>query len=163
MHISLVFFSVFAKMEVYKMEVYSSPAFGGMFRWLGGYGVTVLLAGFAVLVGACLVVALCKRPAVIAAYLPFVLLPLLIGIHGSVAGHYEVYEHFGRSEQIVASSLAAGEAESLHRLYLGIVATWPSFLVVAVGLFVRTLRYQGPSQKKASGSTTETPFKTLSG
>jgi hypothetical protein len=152
---------------IYEMQMhvdhtaFSLPLFGEMSR-LGLYGIVILSVGLAVFIGACLVVVLCKRPAVIAAYLPFLLFPLLLGVHGSVAGHYEFYEHLGQGEQIRVSSLAADQAESLHRLYFGILATWPSFLVVAVGLFVRTLGSQRTSLK-AIDPATPTSSKILSG
>jgi hypothetical protein len=69
-----------------------------MIRSLGLFGFLSLLTGLAVFVGACFVVYLARRPAVIASYLVFLPLPLI-----------------------------------------ALVLTLPSYLVLAIGLFVRTL------------------------
>ena len=57
-------------------------------RSLGLFGLLTLLAGAAVFLGACLVVFLARRPAVIASYLVFLLLPLLFGTIGRLRGPY---------------------------------------------------------------------------
>jgi hypothetical protein len=158
MNLSHSFPSVFAE-----SQLFSLPLFGDLSRSPGVYGIVVLSVGLAAFVGACLLVTTCKRPAVIAAYLPVVLFPLLVGVHGSVAMHYEFYDRLSKVSKIHdMSSLADDQAQSAYMLYLGVLATWPAFLVVAVGLFVRTLRYQGPSQK-AKDPATEIPSKKLSG
>ena len=55
-------------------------------RCLGIFGLSTVLAGVAIFIGACLVVCLAHRPAVIAAYLVFLLLPLLLGALGAFGG-----------------------------------------------------------------------------
>ena len=122
-----------------------------MFYPLDIYGAAALVLGFAVFVGACLVVSLCKRPVVIAAYLPFVLIPLLIGIQGCVARYDDFYYMLSQGDKIhTLSVLASPQSDALHALYSGLLATWPSLLVIAIGLFVRTLQTRERPQEMST-------------
>lgn len=111
------------------------------------YGLVIPLAGLAVFIGACIVVASNRRPAVIAAFLVFLPLPLMIGMFGSVHG-------FISSFQIIAtggatpkpSDVAMGISTGLFTTLVGLLVTFPSFFVLAFGLFFRTL-LEKPSGK----------------
>lgn len=112
-----------------------------MFESLGLFYALVLpLAGFALFVGACLVVALSRRPAVVAAYLVFLPLPLLIGVCGSLEG-------FIRSLSIIAmaggtpraADVAEGISTGLFTSWVGLLVVFPTYFVLALGLFLRTL------------------------
>ncbi|MEQ8785716.1 MAG: MotA/TolQ/ExbB proton channel family protein [Pirellulaceae bacterium] len=104
------------------------------------YGVLLPLAGLAVFVGACLVVAMNRRPSVIAAYLVFVPLPFLIGIFGTFDG-------FIRSFSVIAQAngtpgivpISQGISTGLFTSLIGMLVMFPSYFVVAIGLFLRTV------------------------
>jgi biopolymer transport protein ExbB/TolQ len=83
-----------------------------------------------------------RRTAVIAAYLPFVALPALIGIFGVVHGmiaSMSVVAFAGSSPK--PSEIAAGISMSLFSALVGMMVSFPSFMVVASGLFVRAVNY----------------------
>lgn len=124
-------------------------------RSLGLCGFLALLAGAAVFVGACLVVFLSRRPAVIAAYLVFLLLPLLLAIIGALKGSVSSFAVLGASDiQIKQSQIFGGLAQALLLPLTALMVTFPSYLVIAIGLFVRALRAecQGTSGRKAESS-----------
>ena len=66
-------------------------------RCLGLFGFMTLLTGAAVFLGACFVVFLARRPAVIAAYMVFLLLPLLLGILGGSTAVVSMFGSLARS------------------------------------------------------------------
>jgi biopolymer transport protein ExbB len=103
-----------------------------------------VLSGAALFVGACLVVSLARRPAVIAAYALFLLLPLLLGALGALKGCVSSFSVLAMSgTQIKQSQIFGGLAETLVLLFTALTVTLPSYLVIAVGLFVRTLAADG--------------------
>ncbi len=109
-------------------------------RCLGIFGLSTVLAGVAIFIGACLVVCLARRPAVIAAYLVFLLLPLLLGALGALRGCVSSFAVIAVSGvQLKQSQIFAGLSESLLFLLSALAITLPSYFVLAVGLFVRTL------------------------
>jgi len=111
------------------------------------YALVIPLTGLAVFIGACVVVASSRRPAVVAAFLVFLPLPLMIGLIGTVHG-------FISSFQIIAtagatpkpSDIAAGISTGLFTTLVGLLVTFPSLLVLAFGLFFKTLS-AGSSEK----------------
>jgi len=112
------------------------------------YGLAIPLAGLAVFVGSCLVVALSKRPAVIASFLVFLPLPVLIGVFGSVQGVISAFATVsGGGAEVPGDIVAACFATALFTTFLGLIVSGPSYLVLAFGLFFRTLasRAGGPS------------------
>jgi hypothetical protein len=130
-------------------EEYRRPAMNllqWMFYSLGlFYFVLLCGSGLAVFIGGLLVVALNRRPAVIAAYFPFVLLPLLIGL-------FATFDGFIRSMSVVATSAGAPQAShvaegistGLFSSLFGLGAMFPAYFVVATGLFLRTLFAEKP-------------------
>lgn len=109
------------------------------FHALGLFYAAVLpLTGLLVFVGACLVVALARRPAVVAAYLVLVPLPLLIGIYGSVQGMIASTMVIADSlAEVRLSDLAEGISTALFTTQVGFWATFPAYLVTSIGLLVR--------------------------
>lgn len=104
------------------------------------YGTMIPLTGLLLFVGAVAVVALARRPAVIAAYLVFLPLPLLIGVFGTIQGliaSFSVLAHSGSAAK--PAELAEGYSTALFTALFGVLVTFPSFLVLAAGLFLRTL------------------------
>jgi ABC-type transport system involved in multi-copper enzyme maturation permease subunit len=107
---------------------------------LGFLGLLTVLSGVAIFVGACLVVSLARRPAVIAAYSLFLLLPLLFGALGALKGCVSSFSVIAMSgAQIKQWQIFGGLAETLLLLVTALTVTLPSYLVIAIGLFVRTL------------------------
>lgn len=108
---------------------------------LGLFGGLAVLVGAVLLVGAVFLVYLTRRPAVIASYLVFLLLPLLISIIGVLKGSVASFAALGMSDMAFKqSALFAGLAECALLLLAALVVTLPAYLVVAVGLFVRTIQ-----------------------
>jgi ABC-type transport system involved in multi-copper enzyme maturation permease subunit len=111
---------------------------------LGLLGLLTVLSGAALFVGACLVVSLARRPAVIAAYSLFLLLPLLLGALGALKGCVSSFSVLAMSgTQIKQWQIFGGLAETLVLLLTALTVTLPSYLVIAIGLFVRTLVADG--------------------
>jgi len=112
-----------------------------MFQSLGiMYGTAIPLSGLVVFLGACLVVALSRRPAVIAAYLVFLPLPLLIGVLGSVHGLIASHSVIAMSDVAPEpAAVAAGISTALFSTLAGMIVSFPSYFVLSIGLFLRTL------------------------
>ena len=106
----------------------------------GALGLLVTLSSLVVFIGALLVVFASRRPALIAAWYPWLLLPLWLACLGFFWGST-------RSFMVIASSevapkpvdLAGGISIALVCPLLALVLAFPSFLVLSIGLFVRTL------------------------
>jgi hypothetical protein len=114
-----------------------------MIKSLGFCGLLSLLTGLAVFVGACVVVVRVRRPAVIASYLVFLLLPSLFAILGGLKGTVASFSVLARSEvEIKQWQIFAGLSEALLPFLIALVLTLPSYLVIAIGLFRRTLQAQ---------------------
>ena len=128
---------------------------GWMFRSLGWF-YTLVLPGSALLVfiGAVLVVAICRRPSVIAAYLVFLPLPIMIGAFGTVQGLIASYSVIANSTMApMQSELAQGYSTGLFTLLVGILLTFPSYFVISIGLFLRTIFWQGGDTRPQSSQT----------
>ena len=112
-----------------------------MFEALGPfYGLVLPASGLAIFIGALLVVALSRRPAVIAAFLVFLPLPLLIGIFGSIQGFIASYSVVAMSPVTPKpSDVAQGISTGLFSSLVGLMATFPAYFVLAIGLFLRTV------------------------
>ncbi len=112
-----------------------------MFTALGPfYGLLLPLTGFAVFVGGCLVVLLSRRNAVVAAYLALVPLPFLIGLFGTIHGMLSSFQVLATAPTSPKpSDLAEGVSMALFSSFVGLAMTFPAFLVVAGGLFLRTM------------------------
>jgi hypothetical protein len=112
-----------------------------LLRSLGLTGFLTLLVGAAIFVGACLVVFRTRRPAVIASYLVFLLLPWLLAILGALKGSVASFPVIAAAGlELKQSQIFGGLAQVLLLLLVALVVTLPSYLVIAIGLFVRTLR-----------------------
>jgi hypothetical protein len=112
-----------------------------MYYSLGPFYLLLLCgSGFLVFAGALAVVALSKRPAVIAAYLVFVPLPLLIGVFATFDGFISAFAVVATaSAQPKPSEVAEGISTGLFSMWFGLGAMFPGYFVTSVGLFVRTL------------------------
>jgi len=121
--------------------VVAESSLSWMLRSLGSiYGLLILLAGLLVFVGACAVVVGSRRPAVIAAYLVFLPLPLLISALAVIYGALQSCLVLAASTASPRpSEIAWGMATVWCTLLAGLIAMLPSYAVLGVGLFVRTL------------------------
>ena len=109
-------------------------------RVSGLAGLMVMASGLAVFIGACLVVIRSRRPAVIKAYLVFLPLPLMFGVYGALKGNISSLSVVAMSEVTLTSSeIAGGVAESLLLPFEAMTVIFPSYFVIAIGLFIRTL------------------------
>lgn len=119
-----------------------------MIQALGIFGLIVPVLALAIFLGACVVVATSRRPAVIAAYLAFVPLPFVISVMGFLKGIVSSFSVIAMAGvTLKGSEIAGGVSESALVLYVGLISTLPSYLVVAIGLFVRTVT----ASEKAAG------------
>jgi hypothetical protein len=131
----------------YLTQVYEpgpSPYFTRCFIKIRPCDLLVYLAGPAVFYGACAVVFLSRRPNVIASYLVFLPLPLLFGVLGSLHRLITDFALIAAKGPSFARGCVCGTvSEHLVLPLEALVLTIPSCLVLAVGLFIRTLRAKG--------------------
>jgi hypothetical protein len=106
------------------------------------HSLAILSAGVAVFVGACLVVAKSRRPAAITSYLILLPLPFMVGLTRALSGQIGSLAVLSLSPEAVAqlsgSDIAGGVAGGLLPLFVALMVTWPSYLLLAVGLIART-------------------------
>jgi hypothetical protein len=127
------------------MDVIHAQPAPSLVQWfLGAMGwfwtLSIMLSGFAVFIGACLVVGLNRRPGVIATYLVFLPLPVLIGLFACIDGRLNAYRVLDTaSGEPRLRQLALAEATSLVSVYTGMLVTIPSYFVIAFGLLVRAI------------------------
>lgn len=102
-------------------------------------GLFVLLFGLAIFIGVCLAVAKSWRTSTIAAYLVLLPLPTFIGILGQLKGIYGSLSVIALSGvQPSGQEWAGGFAESALSLFVCLLVTLPSYLVLAYGLLAST-------------------------
>ncbi len=105
---------------------------------LGLSGLFMIFLGLAVFIGACVVVATSRRASAIAAYLVLLPLPMYIGILGILKGVIASLSVIALSEaQLKASEIAAALECSVLSIFVGLLVTLPTYLVLAVGLLLR--------------------------
>jgi hypothetical protein len=119
-------------------------------RWLADalgirYTMLFLLTGPLVFLGSLIVVALCRRPAPIAAFFPFVAIPFLIGIFGFFDGAISAFTVIASSSvSPKPSEIASGISTALVTPMVGLLLSVPSYLILSTGLFIRALLYRAP-------------------
>jgi hypothetical protein len=104
----------------------------------------LLSVGIAVFLGACFVVVKSRRPSVIASYLVLLPLPMIVGLWRVLAGQISSLSVLSLSPAAVANlsgcNIAAGVAAGLLPLFVALMVTFPSYLVLAAGLMFRTAK-----------------------
>ncbi|REJ95503.1 MAG: hypothetical protein DWQ29_01915 [Planctomycetota bacterium] len=111
-----------------------------MIQSLGVYAIILPFLGLVLFGGGCLVVAMSKRPSVIAACLAFVPFPLLIGLFGFFDGAIASFKVIANSPVAPApKDLAAGISTALFVPFTALLVTMPGYLVLACGLLWRTI------------------------
>lgn len=139
--ISVTWFHVLAQINA--VPVRTTSFFSWAYELLGpGTSLVILLAGLVVFLAACVAVTKSRRPSVIAAYLTLLPLPVLLGIFLALGPQISSLAVFSLPAQPAPSSsqTAAGVAGALLPIYLALMVSWPSYLVLAIGLIVRTVQ-----------------------
>lgn len=115
-----------------------------MLSWLidsaGLFGLLVVLSALIVFIGAVIVVMASRRPGVIAACFPWLLLPLWLGFMGILWGSLQSFMVIAFSDvNPKPKDVAEGVSMALVCPLLALVLTFPGYLVLSLGLFLRTL------------------------
>ena len=111
-----------------------------MIESLGVYAIILPFLGMLLFGVSCIVVALSKRPAVIAACLVLVPLPFIIGVFAFLNGAISAFQVIANSETAPAPrDVASGIASGLFAPLMAIEVTLPGYLVLAFGLLWRTI------------------------
>lgn len=115
---------------------------GWMLNSLGFSSALALFLGMMILGGACYLIVAKHRPAVIAAYMVLLPLPLLVSICGELKGMVASLTVMAASPemQVTSADLAGAMAASLFSVFATLIALTPSYLVLATGLLFRTAR-----------------------
>jgi hypothetical protein len=116
------------------------------------YSVVIPLAGLSVFFAACFVVMRSRRPGMIAAWLVLVPLPLLVGFQAAMFRWMSVSAELSMSSSGVPLTVAQiGEISfsGLVPLCVGLLEIWPAFVILTVGLIVRTYQ-SGRNQHTSS-------------
>jgi hypothetical protein len=109
---------------------------------LGLFGLLTVLSAVAVFIGACVVVFKSRRPAVIASYMAFLLLPLLFGIIGALNAIISTFDVLAMTDvriDVRQSQVLGFMAEVSLFPLIALISTLPSYFVLSIGLFVRTI------------------------
>ena len=125
-----------------------------------------LLLGLMIFIGACYLMATKRRPAVLAAYLVLLPLPLLINLCGWLKGLISSLEAIATLPNVAVTTvdLAAATADSLLGLLVALLVSAPTYFVLVVGLLLRTLRSPTDSTGPASiGSQRPAPLLSSAG
>jgi len=102
----------------------------------------ILVAGFLIFGGAAYLVATKRRPAVLAAYLVLLPLPVLIAVFGEMRGMVSALTAIASSPgmSVPTEHVAADTAASLVTVLFAMLVSAPTYFVLAFGLLARTLR-----------------------
>ena len=141
----------------------SVPLFAGTLLWLNAHDddlvvltfLFVLLSGLAIFIGACLVVARSRRTSTIAAYLVLLPLPTYLFILGELRG---MSDTLSRAAVVLGElsdaewadaipELAGGIAADLFRLFVCLLVTLASYLVLAYGLLASTRNFSASTTR----------------
>ena len=117
---------------------------GKSFLWwfierMGLTGLIVIVLGVAIFIAVCLVVAKNRKTSTLAAYLVLLPLPLFIEALGQLKGIVASLSVLSQSETHFTNQEWAGcFAESAVSMFLALLVTLPSYLVLAYGLLAGT-------------------------
>jgi len=106
---------------------------------MGLTGLIVILLGAAIFIVVCLVVAKSRKTSTIAAYLVLLPLPMFIEVLGQLKGIVASLSVLALSDtQLSSRDIAGGLAENAVSIFLALLVTLPSYLVLAYGLLAST-------------------------
>ncbi len=105
------------------------------------------LAGVLIFCGACYLLKTKRRPAVLAAYLVLLPLPVLISFCGSLSGQVSSLSVIATTPNLnlTTADVAAAMADMLQGLLVSLLISAPTYFLLAFGLLARTLRSPGDS------------------
>lgn len=102
-------------------------------------GLVVIVLGVANFIAACRAVAKSRRTSTLAAYLVLLPLPTFIAVLGQLKGIVAALSVLSQSEtHLTNQEWAGGFAESAVSIFLALLVTLPSYLVLAYGLLAST-------------------------
>jgi len=121
-------------------EVHDQNFLLWLLQCLGLFGMLAMLAGLVIFVGSWVVIFATRRPAVIASYLVFLPLPMLLAVAGALKGLVNVFSVSTISGiELKQTQITGALAEVLVLPLSALLTIIPSLIVVGLGLFVRTL------------------------
>ena len=102
----------------------------------------VLVSGLLIFGGAWYLLATRRRPAVLAAYLVLLPLPVLIAVYGVMSGMVSSLTVIASTPglSVTTEDYAAGTAGSLVEVLFAMLVSAPTYFLLAFGLLARTLR-----------------------
>ena len=115
---------------------------GWMLNSLGWADLLALTAGLLIFAGACRLVMRKSQPAVLAAYLVLLPLPVLISNSGTLKGMISSFTVIAATPdlQVTTADFAGGIAVCLMSLFVAMMISAPSYLLLATGLLFRAER-----------------------
>jgi hypothetical protein len=115
---------------------------GWMLSSLGWADLLALTAGLLIFAGACRLVMRKSQPAALAAYLVLLPLPVLISISGTLKGMISSFTVIAATPDlhVTTADFAGGIAVSLLSLFVAMMISAPSYLLLATGLLFRAER-----------------------
>jgi hypothetical protein len=115
---------------------------GWMLNSLGWADLLALTAGLLIFAGACRLVMRQSKPAVLAAYLVLLPLPVLISISGTLKGMISSFTVIAATPDLrmTTADFAGGIAVCLMSLFVAMMISAPSYLLLATGLLFRAER-----------------------
>ena len=106
---------------------------------MGLTGLIVIVLGVAIFIAVCRVVAKSRQTSTLAAYLVLLPLPLFIEVLGQLKGIVASLSVLSQSEtQLTNQDITAGLAANAVSIFLALLVTLPSYLVLAYGLLAST-------------------------
>lgn len=106
---------------------------------MGLTGLIVILLGLAIFIAVCLVVAKSRKTSTIAAYLVLLPLPTFITVLGQLKGIIASLSVLALSETHLSNQdIAGGLAENAVSIFIALLVTLPSYLVLTYGLLAST-------------------------
>lgn len=144
-----------------------TPLALAILNWLKSLSsLMVLVAGLMILGGACILVITKRRPAVLAAYLVLLPLPVLFAIFGQLWGMFNSFSVIAASPGISlpTEDIAGGIAGSLVEMLFAMLISAPTYFVLAYGLLIRTLNLPtDPTQPTSARSALREPLPSSGG
>ncbi len=121
-----------------------------LIQCLGLFGMLAVLMAIALFFGSWIVVFATRRPAVIASYAVFLLLPMLLAIAAALKGMVGAFSVVAMSgTELKQTQIVGLLSEVLVIPLTALMLTIPTFFILATGLFFRTL-FAGKSQSTAA-------------
>lgn len=111
----------------------------------------VLVSSLLIFCGACYLVASRRQSSVLAAYLVFLPLPIVISMYFATSGVVTSLNAIASTPgvSLTTDAVAAATAQLLGEVLFAVLINAPSYFVLAIGLFLRTFNSAGNSTSPA--------------